>query len=115
MTRASLVLGALLGVVSLVGGILGYARAGSVASLVAGGVSGLLLLACVVWGARGSTAARVLMSTLGLLLLGRFLPAYFRTYDVWPALVLVLLGTLTFGFGILGVLLDRYRPGPGRS
>src|SRR5207244_11843846 len=37
---------ALYGLVSVVGGILGYVRAESVPSLVAGGIAGLLLLLC---------------------------------------------------------------------
>ena len=111
MTRASALVGMLCGAVSLVGGILGFARAGSTASLIAGGVAGILLLITGMLTWRRIGWAQMVMSLVGLALLGRFLPVYFKTYAVWPALVLVALGSFTFGLGILGFLLDRY-PAP---
>ncbi len=70
---------ALFGLLTLVGGVMGYVKAKSTASLVAGGVSGLLLI----FGAflifhhyeRGGGALLLLIS---LALLGRFTPALLR-------------------------------------
>jgi hypothetical protein len=51
-----------------------------------------------------------------LVLLALFLVAYFRTYRLWPALALVILSSTTFGLGLLGLVLDRYRsPGGGEG
>jgi hypothetical protein len=109
VTRISLLSGALLGLVLLASGLLS-ARVGSARALDLAG--GLLLLGTVAWGTRGSVAARVVMSVAACLLLARFLPPYFQTYRAWPGLVIVLLATLTMGFGVLGVLLDTYRAEP---
>ena len=109
MTRASSFIGLLTGAVSLAGGIMGYARAGSTASLIAGLAVGLVLLVTAGLALRRTGWPQLVMSIAGLVLLGRFLPVYFQTAAVWPALVMVALGSFTFGFGILGFILDRYR------
>ncbi len=109
MRRASAFIGMLCGLVSLVGGVLGYVRADSSASLIAGSVAGLLLLVTGYVTLGRSGWAQIVMSLVGLVLLARFLPVYFQTTAVWPALVLVALGSFTFGLGILGFVLDRYR------
>jgi uncharacterized membrane protein (UPF0136 family) len=109
MSRASAFIGLLCGIVSLGGGVLGYVRADSTASLVTGAVAGVVLVVTAGLTLRRSAWAQVVMSVVGLALLARFLPAYFKTYSVWPALVLVALGSFTFGFGMLGFILDRYR------
>ncbi len=63
---------ALYGVVSLVGGIIGYLKANSVASLVAGGIAGLLLILCAAGAFRGMTWTLGAALVLALLLAGRF-------------------------------------------
>jgi hypothetical protein len=54
--------------------------------------------------------AQVLLSLVGLALLGRFLPEYFRTTQMWPFLAVIVLGSGTFGIGILGALIEGYEP-----
>lgn len=46
--KVAAALAALYGIVAIVGGTIGYAVAGSVASIIAGGASGLLLILCAV-------------------------------------------------------------------
>jgi hypothetical protein len=58
--------------------------------------------------------AQILLSFAGLALVGRFLPVYFQTAQMWPFLAVVVLGSATFGIGILGALLDAYQPGKPR-
>jgi uncharacterized membrane protein (UPF0136 family) len=68
-------LAGLYGLVSLVGGVMGYVKASSVASLAAGGGSGVLLLACAAgtffWKPAWSLAVA---AVIAIALLGRFLP-----------------------------------------
>jgi uncharacterized membrane protein (UPF0136 family) len=63
---------ALYGLVSLVGGILGYLLKGSTASLVAGGIAGVLLLACAGAAFRQPFWSLVGGIIVALALLGRF-------------------------------------------
>jgi hypothetical protein len=109
MSRGASVFGFLLGVVSVAAGL----RADSVSTGWGVG-AGILLLALVVFAWRGHLLAQGAMSALGLVLLARFLPVYFQTPGTWWVLALVILGSITFGLGVLGVLLDRYRP-PGKQ
>jgi uncharacterized membrane protein (UPF0136 family) len=71
----------LYGVVSLAGGIMGYVRASSVPSLIAGGIAGVLLILCAlgIW-------FRPIVSLSGAIiiavaLLGRFLPKLIREWS----------------------------------
>jgi len=110
MTKTGLVLAWILAAVSAAGGVLGYTQAGSTASLAAGVAAGVLLAAGALGAARGMLAGRLVVIGVALLLLGRFLPAYFQAPRLWPSLVLIALSTGTFGFSLIGVVLDRYRP-----
>lgn len=82
------------GVVTVLGGLMGYVKAKSLASLIAGGVSGALLL---VAGALVSTrflfAGALLALVVSLALLGRFAPALFRG-KLMPAIYLVPLSAI---------------------
>jgi len=73
------------GLLTIAGGVVGYVKAGSVASIIAGSITGVLLLVAAFllpehqgWGL--GTALIV-----SLLLLGYFVPKYFRTGSVMPA------------------------------
>ncbi|HZC35240.1 MAG TPA: TMEM14 family protein [Chthoniobacterales bacterium] len=79
----------LFGVVAVVGGALGYARAKSIASVVAGGISGGLLVIAGLIGP--SVAARWLALIVSLLLLAYFGPSYLRKRKAMPAIPMILL------------------------
>lgn len=85
----------LFGLITLLGGVQGFVGAGSRASLIAGGVCGVLLLVAG-WLLMGTNVQFGLV--LGLLvclaLAGRFLPAFLKTRDLWPAGVEGILGVL---------------------
>jgi len=81
------------GLVALGGGVMGFVKAKSRASLIAGLASGALLfaasgLACT----RHVVAGAVLGGVVSLALVGRFLPAFLKTKKVMPAGLVAALG-----------------------
>lgn len=60
------------GLIALIGGLIGFIKAGSVASLVAGGGSGVLLIVGAALVARKPKVGLILSLVVSLLLLGRF-------------------------------------------
>ena len=107
MTRASGVTGLLLGGMLLVLGFLGI-RDGSTTLAVSWFAGTLLVWLTAVQTHRGSAKAQGIMSLLGLLLLARLLPIHFQSGLSWPVLAAIIFASITFGLGILGILLDRY-------
>ena len=89
----------LFGSVAEVFGILGWVRARSRASLIAGLASGLLLTAAGLLGLlKFDRPGLWLGGAVSLLLLGRFLPAFLRTKSIYPS------GVMT-GMSLVGVIL----------
>lgn len=81
------------GVLVLVGGIIGYVKAKSRASLIAGITLGALLGVAAGLLATGSTVAGAALGLVSALaLIGRFLPAFLRTKKVMPAGAVVVVG-----------------------
>ncbi len=73
------------GLASVAGGYLGFKKAKSRASLIAGGVAGAALLAAATLGAMGASSwALGLGGGTSLLLAGRFVPAYLKTKKLMP-------------------------------
>jgi uncharacterized membrane protein (UPF0136 family) len=88
----------LFALLSITGGLLGWKKAGSKASLIAGGISGALLLiaaACVLSGEVkvGLTAGGV----TALLLAGRFVPAFLKTKKWMPQGMMAVCALLALG------------------
>jgi uncharacterized membrane protein (UPF0136 family) len=63
------------GLIAAIGGTIGYIKAGSVASLVAGGGSGVLLLICATLIGKKPKAGLIGAIVLSVLLIGRFASA----------------------------------------
>ena len=78
------------GTLSAVFGILGWVRAKSKASLIAGVASGLLLSLAGILGGWGDSGLWV-GGVVSLALLGRFLPAFLKTRALYPAGILAAL------------------------
>ena len=79
------------GAVSVIGGLIGFIKARSLASLIAGGGAGILLIAAgfLLRGTGSSfTAGEILALVISLLLLGRFTPALMRGKRM-PAIYMV--------------------------
>lgn len=72
--RTAAVLIAIYGLIALIGGTIGFVKAGSVASLIAGGGSGLVLLisAALVVKKPESRVGLIIALVVSLLLIGRF-------------------------------------------
>jgi uncharacterized membrane protein (UPF0136 family) len=79
------------GSIALTGGVIGFVKAGSLASLIAGGIAGLLLIACAFFIPRQPKRALIAALVVSLGLLGRFLP---NVGKGGVALVMVLGGVL---------------------
>lgn len=74
------------GVLTIVGGVIGFVKANSRASLIAGGVSGLLLLLAAYFLASGPfLAGRILALVVSVLLAGRFVPGFLKKKNWMPA------------------------------
>lgn len=76
------------------GGLMGFLKAQSKASLIAGVVSGLLLAASGYLIPTKTTAGLTTGLIVSLLLLGRFLPAYLKKGAAMPAIPMIVLSTL---------------------
>ncbi len=81
------------GLVTILGGVMGYVKAKSTASLIAGGVSGVLLLVAGWLLNTHLVAGAVLALAVSLALLGRFTPALARGKRM-PAIYMVPLSAL---------------------
>jgi uncharacterized membrane protein (UPF0136 family) len=80
------------GIIAIAGGALGYARAKSIPSIVAGGISGGLLILAGLLGR--STAAHWLALIVSLLLLAYFGQSYLRKRKPMPAIPMILLSLI---------------------
>lgn len=73
------------GLLTIAGGIIGYTSKGSVASIIAGSISGILLLAAAFLLPSHIAAGLVLAAVVSILLAGRFVPAFIKTGALMPA------------------------------
>ena len=93
------------GLLTIVGGVIGYASKGSMASIIAGSVSGILLLVAAFLLPDRAVAGLVLAGVVSLLLAGRFLPAFMKGGGVMPAGMMAILSVI----GIVMVILAFVR------
>ena len=90
----------LFGVFTIAGGIMGYVRAGSTPSIIAGSFNGILLLVAAFLLPAHPVPALLLGGILSLLLIGYFLPGFFRSGKMMPAGIMSLLSAIGVGFAI---------------
>ncbi len=102
---------AFFGVVSIILGILGFLRAKSRASLIAGGLSGLALVGAAFVIAKHYkfepehlNRGYIMGLVLSVLLLGRFLPGFLKSKKFYPAGIMALLSLGGIIAGILGLM-----------
>ena len=88
------------GLLTIAGGVMGYLRAGSTISLIAGSISGVLLLVAAFLLPSHAVAGLALGGIVSLLLIGYFLPAFFRTGKMMPAGMMSILSILGIVFAI---------------
>ena len=99
------------GVVSIILGILGFLRAKSRASLIAGGLSGIALVGAAFVIAKHYkfepehlNRGYIMGLVLSVLLLGRFLPGFLKSKKFYPAGIMALLSLGGIIAGILGLM-----------
>lgn len=88
------------GLLTIVGGIIGYVKAGSVASIIAGSIAGVLLLVAAFLSPEHRTTALASEFVLSLLLAAYFLPKLLRTGRMMPAGMMSILSVI----GIIAVI-----------
>ena len=81
---------------SLAGGIIGYVKANSKASLIAGTLSGTILLISGYGITHGSFVACIASLIIAVLLGARFLKTWRKTHRVMPDLLMIVLSLTTF-------------------
>jgi len=93
------------GIFSGVGGVMGYLKAKSKASLIAGSISGALLLLCAYGIGKGSRSALFGSCAIALALGARFFGTWLKKRRFMPDLFMVLLSAATLI--TVGLLLRR--------
>jgi uncharacterized membrane protein (UPF0136 family) len=82
------------GLLTIAGGIVGYAKAGSVASIIAGAITGVLLLVAAFLLPEHRLAGLATAFIVSLLLAAQFVPKFLRTGRVMPAGIMSLLSVI---------------------
>ncbi|SRR5579862_260891 len=90
------------GVLTIAGGVLGYVNKKSAPSLVAGGVSGILLLVAGGLVPYKLNGGLILGLVVSVLLAGRFIPHYIEKKRFMPDAVMSLLSAVSVTLTILG-------------
>lgn len=94
----------LFGVLTIAGGVMGFVKAQSRASLIAGGVSGVLLLVAGYLIGLHTMAGLILGLVVSLALAGRFVPAFLKTKKPMPGGLLSLLSVIGVILTVISLL-----------
>ncbi len=90
--KAALGLTGAYGLIALVGGIIGFVKAGSVASLIAGGGSGIILIASAIIARQRPRGGLITALVVSLILIGRFIKSSIDHQGVAPVAAVMILG-----------------------
>src|SRR3954463_13516047 len=82
------------GLLTIVGGVIGYVKAGSTASIIAGGISGVALLAAAFLLPGNVALGLIIAGVVSVLLAGRFIPNFMQTGKIMPAGLMALLSAI---------------------
>lgn len=91
----------LFGILTMAGGVIGYVKAGSMPSIIAGTVTGLLLLLAAFLFPEYRLVSLALGLLISLLLAGQFIPKFIRTGKVMPAGMMSILSVIGIIMAIL--------------
>ena len=92
------------GALTIIGGIIGYVKAGSLPSIIAGSITGVLLL---IGGSLLSSHRLIGLATafvVSVLLAAQFVPKFIRTRKVMPAGMMSILSVIGIVLAIVGWL-----------
>lgn len=92
------------GLLTIAGGIVGYVKAGSTPSLIAGSVTGILLLVAAFLFPTYQLTGLILGMVVSLVLAGQFVPKFIRTGKVMPAGIMSLLSVIGILWGIIAAV-----------
>ena len=92
------------GILTIAGGVVGYVKAGSVASIVAGGITGVLLLVAALLLPEYRIVGLATACIVSLLLAAQFVPKFLRTGRVMPAGMMSILSVIGIIVGIVAWL-----------
>lgn len=94
------------GILTIVGGVMGFVKAKSRASLIAGSISGILLaVAGHLIGIGNTLVGLIIGLVLSLALAGQFGPKFFRGGKFMPAGLIAILSAIGIVVAILGFVL----------
>src|SRR5205807_6046198 len=82
------------GLLTVVGGVIGFVKAGSTASIIAGSISGILLFVAAFLLPQNLAVGLILASVISILLAGRFVPAFLKPGQAMPAGLMPVLSVL---------------------
>jgi uncharacterized membrane protein (UPF0136 family) len=82
------------GLLTIAGGIVGYAKAGSMASIIAGAITGVLLLVAAFLLPEHRVAGLATALIISILLAAQFVPKFLSTGRVMPAGIMSLLSVI---------------------
>ena len=82
------------GLLTIVGGVIGYVKAGSTASIVAGAISGVALIAAAFLLPGNTALGLIIAGVVSIALAARFIPAFMRTGKVMPAGLMAVLSAI---------------------
>jgi uncharacterized membrane protein (UPF0136 family) len=82
------------GVLTIAGGIIGYVKAGSGASIIAGSICGILLIVAAFLLPERVVAGLAVALIVSFSLAGRFIPNFIRTGKVMPAGMMSILSVI---------------------
>ena len=82
------------GLLTIVGGVIGYVKAGSTASIVAGAISGIALIAAAFLLPNNVAVGLIIAGVVSIALAGRFIPAFMKTGKVMPAGLMAILSVI---------------------
>ena len=82
------------GLLTILGGVIGYVKAGSTASIIAGSIAGILLLIAALLLPGNLALGLALAAVISIALAGRFIPAFIKTGHLMPAGVMSVLSVI---------------------
>ena len=89
------------GALTIGGGVMGFVKKGSVASIVAGGICGLLLIVAGVLLPEKAQAGLIVGAVISLALAGQFVPKFLATHAWMPAGMMSILSVIGIAMTVL--------------